>query len=794
MIHAGPTDRRDLNTEQLDADLVVVGGGLAGVCCAITAARQGLRVVLIQDRPVLGGNASSEVRLWVLGATSHMGNNNRWAREGGVIDELLVENTWRNPEGNPLIFDTILLEKVVEEPGITLLLNTAIFEVSKADPETIDSVRGFCSQNSTLYDVRARLFCDASGDGVVGFMAGAAFRIGAEGRAEFDEGMAPERPHDQLLGHSIYFYTKDTGRPVRFTPPSFALADITRIPRWRSFNAKDQGCQLWWIEFGGLLDTVHETETIKWELWKVVYGVWDHIKNSGRFPEAENLTLEWVGTVPGKRESRRFEGDAMLSQRDIVEQRRHDDAVSYGGWAIDLHPAEGVYSPESPCTQWHAKGVYQIPFRCLYSRNIRNLFLAGRIISASHVAFGSTRVMATGGHNAQAVGMAAAICRRDGCWPKDLLATGRIRELQRRLLRTGQHIPQIRLDDEDDLAGTAAVTTSSRLRLGGFSPSGGRLRLTEACGMLLPVRAGAVPRLQVWAEADGLTGLTVELRGSSRAGGFTPDELLATREITVHPPVALSGGVAEHGRVAVVAASARQAVVDQSRGEDESEMQEISIDFQASVDRDQYLLVCFPANPQVSLAVSDERVTGVLAVSQKGNRAVSKAAIQAPPAGCGIDTFPFWLPGRRPGGKNLALSIEPPLDVFGPGNLIAGPDRPEDRPNAWVADPEDPAAWAELRWEQPQTIRQIRVSFDTDFDHPMESVLMHHPEPAMPFCIKSARLVDEAGSVIAELVDNHQSHWDVRCEGGLTTRLLRLEVRHPPSGCPAAVFRIRAFA
>ena len=129
MIQSGPTDRRDLKSEQLEADLVVVGGGLAGVCCGITAAREGMRVVLIHDRPVLGGNASSEVRLWVLGATSHMGNNNRWAREGGVIDELLVENMHRNPEGNPLIFDTILLEKIVGEPGITLLLNTAIFEV-----------------------------------------------------------------------------------------------------------------------------------------------------------------------------------------------------------------------------------------------------------------------------------------------------------------------------------------------------------------------------------------------------------------------------------------------------------------------------------------------------------------------------------------------------------------------------------------------------------------------------------------------------------------------------------------
>ena len=797
MIQSGPTDRRDLKSEQLEADLVVVGGGLAGVCCGITAAREGMRVVLIHDRPVLGGNASSVVRLWVLGATSHMGNNNRWAREGGVIDELLVENMHRNPEGNPLIFDTILLEKIVGEPGITLLLNTAIFEVSKVDPETIESVRGFCSQNGTLYRVRAGLFCDASGDGIVGFMAGAAFRIGAEGRAEFGEGMAPEQPHCRLLGHSIYFYTKDTGWPVRFVPPGFALGDITKIPRWRSFNAQEQGCQLWWIEFGGLMDTVHETEAIKWELWKVVYGVWDYIKNSGRFPEAENLTLEWVGTVPGKRESRRFEGDYMLSQRDIVEQRRHDDAVGYGGWAIDLHPAEGVYSRESPCTQWHAKGVYQIPFRCLYSRNIGNLFLAGRIISASHVAFGSTRVMATCAHNAQAVGMAAAICRRDGCRPKQLAAAGRMTELQRRLLRTGQHIPLAMIEDGDDLAATAQLTSSSRLSLSLLERNGAVLPLTESFAMLLPVEVGAVPAFRFQAAADEQTTLVVTLQGCTRPGTFTPDEVLASRELAIQPRTAGRGRRAADSRLAAAGRDGGVQTIlrlDALADDERAELAEFTIDFETRVDRSRYLMLCFQANPSVSLAVSDNRVTGVLSLSQKGNRAVSKAAVQTPPPGSGIETFPFWLPSRRPAGNNLTLVIEPPLDAFGPENLAGGPDRPEDAPNAWVADPADPAPWAELTWERPQTIRRIRVSFDTDFDHPMESVLMHHPERTMPFCVPAARLLDDEGTVIAEMIDNHQSHWDVQCERPVTTCRLRLEVKHPPSGCPAAVFRVRVFA
>jgi succinate dehydrogenase/fumarate reductase flavoprotein subunit len=160
MIIENSIGKRELNTHQSQHDLVVVGGGLSGVCAALAAARLGLKVALVQDRPVLGGNASSEVRLWILGATSHMGNNNRWAREGGIMDEMLVENMFRNPEGNPLIFDTILLEKVKLESNITLLLNTAAYEVIKEDDQKISSVKAFCSQNQQMYHLAAPLFQD----------------------------------------------------------------------------------------------------------------------------------------------------------------------------------------------------------------------------------------------------------------------------------------------------------------------------------------------------------------------------------------------------------------------------------------------------------------------------------------------------------------------------------------------------------------------------------------------------------------------------------------------------------
>lgn len=788
MIEDGPVaEVRPLNTCRVDGDLVVVGGGMAGVCCAITAARAGIHVVLIQDRPVLGGNASSEIRLWILGATSHMGNNNRWAREGGVIDEILVENLDRNPEGNSLILDTILLEKVLEEENITLFLNTAVFEVTKSDAETIESVRAFCSQNSTEYQVRAPLFCDASGDGIVGFLSGAAFRMGAESRDQFNEQFAPERGYGELLGHSLYFYTKDTGKPVKFVAPNFALKDVTDIPRWRSFNTREHGCQLWWIEYGGRLDTVHQTEEIKWELWKVVYGVWDHIKNSGHFPEAETLTLEWVGTIPGKRESRRFEGDYMLIQQDIVEQRTHADAVSFGGWAMDLHPADGVYSELSACTQWHSKGVYQIPYRCLYSRNIRNLFLAGRIISASHVAFGSTRVMATCAHSAQAVGMAAALCRSDGVEPRDLLQKNRLQRLQRHLVRSGQYLPQVDVEDPDDHAQAARVVASSQFTLAELPPCHDSVPLDQPRAMLVPLEAGAAPTVSFWVRASADTTLVAQLRTSERAGSFTPDNILAEKSVSL---IGTGQKVTRKVQSEVDASSttvADRAAIQTAPGT----WSMISIDFDVQLDVACYVTIALQANPNVEIALTDTRLTGVLSLSHRMNGAVAKAATQVPPEGIGIDSFEFWLPERRPLGKNLAMQFKPPLTAFGPRNVLAGPKRPTLSTNAWLSDLEDRQPWIDLAWDTARYLDHVVVSLDTDFDHPLESVLLGHPERHIPFCAKTIRVFDERGELLAAAEENHQTQVTFPIHRTVERLRFELEAREP--GVPVSVFRISAY-
>ena len=755
---AGGDGVRPLKSVDLVADLAVVGGGLAGTCAAITAARAGIRVVLVQDRPVLGGNASSEVRLWILGATSHMGNNNRWAREGGVVDEILVENLYRNPEGNPLILDTILLEMVHAEPNVSLLLNTAVDTVEKSNPGTISKMSAYCSQNQTRYQVEAPLYCDASGDGIVAFLAGAPFRMGAEKREEFGEGMAPPAEFGELLGQSLYFYSKDAGRPVRFVPPAFALCDITQIPHYRNIRAHDTGCRFWWFEWGGRMDTVYDTEEIKWELWKVAYGVWDYIKNSGRFPEAQNLTLEWVGTITGKRESRRFEGDHLLTQQDVVEQRTHADAVSYGGWAIDLHPADGVYSELPSCSQWHSKGIYQIPYRCYYSRSIRNLFLAGRIISVSHVAFGSTRVMATCGHGAQAVGMAAALCRREDLMPRDLLESSRMLALQRDLLRAGQYIPGLALRDPADLVREATVSASSRLVLRELEEDGGTVPLDASRAMLLPVAPGPLPAVSFRVDVRETATLDVEVRGSSVEGNYTPDTCLYSRQLRLDPGIA----------------------------------REVCLCPDTSTTKAGYIAYCLLRNPAISVHTSSMRVTGILSLSQSMNAAVAKGARQDPPPGVGIESFEFWLPARRPGGKNFAFTVNPPLDLFGPENVTNGVARPTRLPNAWVAAANDRAPRLTLRWSEARQISRLVLGFDTDFDHPMESVLIGHPERVVPFCVKRYRILDYLENLLFESPENHQTRNTIRLEPPVVAEALHIDVIET-HGAPPAIFEVRAY-
>ncbi|VTO81507.1 unnamed protein product [Fusarium graminearum] len=734
---------RDFQVRNLDADLCVCGGGFAGTIAAIAAARNDVKVILIQDRPVLGGNASSEVRLWILGATSHMFNNNRYAREGGLVDEILLENLYRNPEGNPLILDTILLEKVRLEPNIQLFLNTALVGCEK-DGDRISSVSTFNSQSSLKFNIRAEQFIDCTGDGTLSFLAGAPFRIGAEKRDEFGELFAPSSEYGHLLGHSIYFYTKDVGKPVKFVAPSYALKDVeTEIPRFKSFSTKEMGCNLWWIEYGGRLDTIHDTEEIKWELWKVVYGVWDYFKNSGRFPEAETLTLEWVV------------GPKMMVQQDIVEQRFHSDAVSFGGWSLDLHPADGVFSEVDGCTQWHSKGVYQIPFSSMVCSEIPNLMYGGRIISASHVAFASTRVMATCGANANALGIAASLCKKNTIDPVQLLQKAEMKNFQLELMRFGQFIPGYKLDDEKDLIRSATkIEDSSTFELSQLPADGPPKVLVRSLAQMLPISQGPVPKFSITAMSVESTELTVQLRGSEKPYNYTPEVILAEKRFSLDP------------------------------GENH-----LVIDFEIENPQTQYVFLAFMQNESVALCTSKTRVSALMTVEHE--------CTQSPPSDVGVDEFERWTPVRRPMGHNLALTLEPPLQAWGVQNVCNGVTRPTKRTNCWVPGSGPDRKLLKVFWSNPVEVSKVVVCFDTDYDHALESVLRGHPERTIPFCVKKWRLLDlsEGEKELYVEDENHMSRRDVVLDSRRKLTNLGVEILELNGGesVLGGIFEVRVY-
>ncbi|MDZ7616807.1 MAG: FAD-dependent oxidoreductase, partial [Patescibacteria group bacterium] len=498
------------------SDVVVIGGGLAGCTAAVAAARNGASVVLVQNRPVLGGNASTEILTPPVGVapSAYRKKYPLDPRETGLIEEYRSAGNQRVVEAR--LYSGRLLRFVQQEPRVTLCLNTHATGVEMHDGpgRRIAAVTAMDVHTGRRMRFPAALFIDCTGDGVVGVAAGADYRHGTESKAMHGEPWSPEEPNSHTMGNGLKYYARELDSPQPFTAPAWAMRfascdDFTpgrhpRLPRWTELDHQ------WVNELGGLQDTYAEAEAIRDDLLRLIYGLWDHTKN--HCPEdrerAAKYRLIWVGHVTCKRENRRLLGDHVLTQNEIGAQTLFPDRVAFGGWICDDHYPAGFFHDGSFGRHYddpanaHKAVPFSIPWRSLYSRNVDNLLMAGRNISATHMAMSNTRVMFTCALMGHAAGTGSALCTRYATTPRGLLQN-HLAELQQQLLKEGARVIGLKAEDPRDLALKATATASSTGR--------------QADGAPMP--PGNVINGQARAEGEGPNANTNAWAPAENAGG-----------------------------------------------------------------------------------------------------------------------------------------------------------------------------------------------------------------------------------------------------------------------------------
>lgn len=821
--------------EQLRADVVVCGGGLAGLCAAVAAARHGSEVILVGERPVLGGCSSSEIRVSPQGSAHFHG----YARESGILAELVIADRmvnhaetggtgWTNS-----VWDLVLYDLAERTRGLTLLLNTTVqgVETAAGDPPVITAVRARTLSAERDWRLAGDLFVDATGDGVVAALAGNEWRMGSEARAELGEPHAPEEASDGVQGTSIQIMTRDMGRPVPFRAPEWAERyDDDRFFHEGGRVPDSTRSGWWWLEVGLPWNTIRDNETIRHELTRRALGVWDWIKN--RSPEHRerfaNFALDWMGQVPGKRESRRIMGRHLLTEHDLRRQGADafPDEVAYGGWNIDLHTPGGLLAPISEPTA--AEGYRQdgsasvaahvapfgIPLRSLIARDVGNLFLAGRDLSATHVALGSVRVQGTTALMGQAVGTAAARLAgggmlSDGAIP-DEIDPELITDLQQTLLRDGAFLPHVRNEDPADLARRAVrVTASSEARNGGLGPeersfdvdyigpaefasgtggdsakAGGpeaRDELRSGRSQWIAVEAGSgaqgVASVGVWLrnDTDQDAELTVRLQRVDGVWDYTVADgdapaILRTATLTVP-----AGG--PRWVVWDVALSAQEisgATAGSADGAPErpGEARDTGL-------RSAYLRLDVDPSPGVSWLRADGVLPGCLA----GIR-VASDRLQ-----------------RLDHGVTLCHRVSPAQRVWSGEQVRSGVARPSDGTHQWRSDPVDgmgtgaDAPQVELEWDGPVAVGEVVLQWCGHLlrDYDQLPTMRADPETARDYAVEIRDPASGAWVEVVSVTDNVQTHRAHSLAEPAVTDRLRVRVTATNGADYASLYELRVY-
>jgi hypothetical protein len=702
-------------------DVIVVGGGISGTCAAISAARNGAKTALVHERSTLGGNSSSEVRLYPEDTCGF----SPWIKESGVLEEIATEERARNWE--PYIeglmnsnWDLVLYEWAKREKNLSLFLNTTMREVVMKDAAHIAAIHAPQLGTEREFILSAQYFIDASGDGVLGYRAGADFRWGKELRSEYNEALAPPEPTEGLMGNTLFFRARDTGHPVTFKRPDWAAEFDTE----EDLTNRDHGnfeTGYWWIEVGAPMHPIKDNEEIRDEALRQLLGVWDHIKNHCTHGEvrerAKNFALEFVGFWPYKRESRRILGDYVLTEKDVRNPAVHPDDIAYGAWGIDIHVPGGIErrnippypEPRSDENFQHRSTIpYGIPLRSCYSRNVHNLLMAGRPISASYVAFASSRVLTTGASVGQGVGAAAALCCRNQCDPK-LIATKYADQLQQLLLRQDASIPGIENHDEEDLARRANVSSSGESTL--LFPESDTFHPARlALGQIFPVSGKQLDSVELLLQSTSSTPqtLTIRLRKVQHVWDMRSSPQIASATATV--PAGHRGYV--------------------------------TFPLNTQTMPDSLYFLTLDAAPEISWAMFND---------------VSGQTSRVPVGSTAADLAPgnIWRPFTH--GHSFCLRVHPEQKPYGAENIVRGTNRPDLWTNIYVSGTiQNSPAWVELKFPSPVSFNQVQLTFDTDTSRRISLPLFHYPE-----CVKHYEVaVPDAGGwkTLVRVEDNYFRH------------------------------------
>lgn len=699
-----------------DYDVVVVGAGVAGINAAISSARSGARTVLIQNRPMIGGNNSPEMGVPVLGPADYGQKN---AREGGLNEEAGREQAYHFL----LKWSQGAERLAAAETNLTIFLNTHVYDVERTDGFRITAVRAFDMIDGHLTRYTGEVFIDCTGDGWVGYYAGAESMRGRESCTMFGENKAPDQVDIITMSgslfhaHTLAYNSVDTGTANPYEGPDW-LWDLryntTNLQARKRYEGTYRSGS-WWHENRGTMDDLWDPEAARDGLIRVSLSYWNWIKNySNRQEKAANRRLLPIPVTNAKRETRRLVGDHILTQDEVLRAEPFPDRVANGGWGLDIHHPEGIFSTEGPFDFNTPVPLHNIPFRILYSKNVPNLLFAGRDVSVTHVALGTVRVQGTTGVMGQAVGTAAAMCIKYGIDPRGIYAS-HIGELQQQLLKDDQYIIGLKNEDPADLAREAVVTASSAMP--GQSFTGEDVTVRDKAHLLNHERAmmfhrGGVTRLgrvSLLLKSDKATAtdITLGVRGASAMKDFSAGEDLAQATATVPP--------------------------------DGESWVDFDLHFDVGAP---YVWFRLPKTEGISWVLMEEGPLGSCRAYLSGEGK--------------------WVANEN---EFCAFRLDEPIvqpGAFGPENVVSGVARVVgNRMNMWASDPGQPMPqWIELELGKTEKINTVYLTFDTDVNDAKHCTWEYKDSERMvPECVRDYTVMLKNGTrweVVANIRNNYQ--------------------------------------